>query len=78
MESYRVDAAARRPDRSGRETARQAQALCPGLPTLYVSAYSREFLVEQRLLAPDAAFLQKPFDPESLWAAEAVLGQPPA
>ena len=55
------------PGISGRALAERLQASKPALAVLYTSGYPNE-----PLLAPDAAFLAKPFTPEML--LEAVAG----
>jgi two-component system, cell cycle sensor histidine kinase and response regulator CckA len=38
----------------------------PGLPVLYMSGYTDDAIVSNGQLAPDTAFLPKPFTPETL------------
>ncbi len=54
------------PGMDGRELARRAEALCPGLPVLYMSGYTDDEIVRRGLLEAGQPFLQKPFNPETL------------
>ena len=54
------------PGTNGRELARQAQEICPGLPTLFVSGYSGQALAERGLLRDGVALLKKPFSMRDL------------
>jgi PAS domain S-box-containing protein len=54
------------PEMDGRELARRAEALRPGLPVLYMSGYTDDEIVRRGLLEAGQPFLQKPFNPETL------------
>jgi two-component system cell cycle sensor histidine kinase/response regulator CckA len=54
------------PEMDGRELARRAEALSPGLPVLYMSGYTDDEIVRRGLLEAGQPFLQKPFNPETL------------
>jgi two-component system, cell cycle sensor histidine kinase and response regulator CckA len=54
------------PVMGGRELAKQVTRLRPGLPVLYMSAYSAEEVGRRGLLPPDVPFVQKPFTPTTL------------
>jgi two-component system cell cycle sensor histidine kinase/response regulator CckA len=51
------------PQMSGPELADRLRALCPGVRTLFLSGYTAETV---RDLPPGSAFLQKPFDHDTL------------
>ena len=61
------------PGMNGRELARRAQALSPGLPVLYMSGYTDDEVVRRGLLEAGQPFLQKPFNPETLGGLVAQL-----
>ncbi len=50
----------------GREAARQLTLMRPGVRTLFLSGYTRGAITDRDALAPDMAFLQKPFTAEAL------------
>ncbi|HEV2106284.1 MAG TPA: ATP-binding protein, partial [Candidatus Eisenbacteria bacterium] len=54
------------PGESGRELARALATVRPGTRVLYVSGYTDDTVVQQGMLEPGGAFLQKPFTPEAL------------
>jgi CheY-like chemotaxis protein len=54
------------PGINGRELAARVQARCPGVRTLYMSGYPDQAVVDQGVLKPGMAYLQKPFSPLSL------------
>jgi PAS domain S-box-containing protein len=54
------------PGLSGRELARRAQALRPGLPVLYMTGYSRNAVVHQSRLDEGVELLQKPISQQQL------------
>ncbi len=54
------------PEMSGKDLAEHIGRLMPGTPVLFTSGYTDGEIVRRGLLAPDAAFLQKPFTPEGL------------
>ena len=54
------------PVMGGREMADRVARLRPGLPVLYMSAYSAEEVARRGLLPPDVPFVQKPFTPSQL------------
>lgn len=65
------------PDMDGRELASHLAEARPGLRTLFVSGYPASTLTASGALAPDAAFLQKPFSLDQFTdRVEAVLGTP--
>ena len=45
--------------------------MMPGTPVLFTSGYTDGEILRRGLLAPDAAFLQKPFTPDGLVARRA-------
>ncbi len=51
---------------NGCEVARAVKALHPGVAVVYMSAHSRAWLLRQRLIAPTALSLDKPFSGERL------------
>lgn len=51
---------------NGRVLAERLRALNPALPVLYTSGYTDDAVVRAGVVAHGAAFLQKPFTPESL------------
>jgi CheY-like chemotaxis protein len=51
---------------TGREIARQLEALQPGLRVLYVSGYAEDAIVRRGVLEPGLEFLEKPFTPAEL------------
>jgi PAS domain S-box-containing protein len=54
------------PGMSGRELADQVAKLRPGIPVLFTSGYTDGEIVRRGLLEPGAAFVQKPFDPDTI------------
>jgi CheY-like chemotaxis protein len=63
------------PGTNGRELAARFDAVRPGLRVLYLSGYSREHLVSQRLLSANDPFLAKPFQADELaTAVRAAIG----
>ena len=54
------------PGMSGRELAQRVAELRPGLPVLYTSGYTDGEIVRRGLLDPGAAFVQKPFTPDTI------------
>jgi PAS domain S-box-containing protein len=54
------------PRMNGRELARRAQALRPGLPVLHMTGYSRNALTQQGRLEPGVVLLQKPISQSQL------------
>jgi two-component system cell cycle sensor histidine kinase/response regulator CckA len=54
------------PDMPGPELARRLQAARPGLRTLFVSGYAPDTVHGRGSLPPGSAFLEKPFDRETL------------
>jgi two-component system cell cycle sensor histidine kinase/response regulator CckA len=54
------------PGVGGPELARRLREARPDLPTLFISGYTEEGVRTQRVLQPDAAYLEKPFSPEDL------------
>lgn len=54
------------PGLNGRELARRAQALRPGLPVLYMTGYSRNAVVHQGRLDEGMELLQKPISQQQL------------
>jgi CheY-like chemotaxis protein len=56
------------PRMSGRELADRLTRLRPGLRVMFMSGYTDDAVVRHGVSAPSAAFIQKPFGPESLLA----------
>lgn len=56
------------PGMNGRDLAVHLQAAQPGLKVLYLSGYTDHVVVDQGILEPGLAFLQKPFTPDQLAA----------
>lgn len=54
------------PEMSGRELAECLKKVRPEMKTLYMSGYTDEAIVNHGILAPNTAFLEKPFTPDSL------------
>ncbi|MFT3916132.1 MAG: response regulator [Anaeromyxobacteraceae bacterium] len=54
------------PGMSGSDLATEVQRQRPGLPVLYVSGYSPEFLAERHGIAEGSDLLQKPFTTDAL------------
>jgi CheY-like chemotaxis protein len=54
------------PGMNGRELAKRADALRPGLKVLYVTGYSRNAIVHQGRLDPGVELMQKPITQEAL------------
>lgn len=54
------------PQMDGKQLADELLALRPGLKVLFASGYSESAIMHQGVLAPGAAFLQKPFSPATL------------
>ena len=54
------------PQMSGPELAKKIKRTSPELKVLYMSGYAPNIIVQQRVLDPDIAYLQKPFRPKSL------------
>jgi PAS domain S-box-containing protein len=50
------------------ELDQKVRELRPDLPILYMSGYSREEMLDRRLIGPDRPFLQKPFTADELGA----------
>jgi two-component system cell cycle sensor histidine kinase/response regulator CckA len=61
------------PGMDGPELARQALAVRPGLPVLFMSGYTDDEIVRRGLLHAGQPFLQKPFTPEALGREVAAL-----
>jgi CheY-like chemotaxis protein len=57
------------PGIGGKELAEGVSRLRPGTPVLFTSGYTDGEIVQRGLLAPGAAFIQKPFTPDRLVAA---------
>jgi CheY-like chemotaxis protein len=57
------------PGLSGCDTATRLVASRPDLRTLYTSGYTDAVIAERGVLAPESAFLAKPFTADSLLAA---------
>jgi CheY-like chemotaxis protein len=54
------------PEMSGSDLVRQIEPLHPGMRVLYISGYTDEAIVHHGIPSSGAAFLQKPFLPETL------------
>ncbi len=61
------------PGKNGSELARELSALRPGLRVLFMSAYSRELLLQQGRITPSQRTLEKPFSEETLMLAVGEL-----
>ena len=53
------------PQMSGRELAEHLTGLSPELKVLYISGYMDDTIAHHGVIAPDSAFLQKPFMPDA-------------
>jgi CheY-like chemotaxis protein len=51
---------------SGRDVADQVTFIHPESKVLYMSGYADDAIIQHGVLAPDIAFLQKPFTPNTL------------
>jgi two-component system cell cycle sensor histidine kinase/response regulator CckA len=54
------------PGMGGRELADRLAKLRPDIPVLFTSGYTDGEIVRRGLLQPGAAFVQKPFDPDTV------------
>jgi CheY-like chemotaxis protein len=65
------------PEISGKDLAERVARIAPGTAVMFTSGYTDGDIVRRGLLAPDAAFIQKPFTPHGLVAAvrERLTGQ---
>ncbi len=54
------------PGIKGRELVAQIARICDGLPVLYMSAYTEDAAVNNGILDPGTAFIEKPFGPDDL------------
>lgn len=54
------------PEMSGGELAELFGRIRPETPILFMSGYTDDAIVRQRVLRPDSAYLQKPFSPDAL------------
>ncbi|MFN0166475.1 MAG: PAS domain S-box protein [Bryobacteraceae bacterium] len=65
------------PGANGRELAAQLRAMRPDLRVLYISGYTDDAILQNRILSPGVLFLQKPFTPDLLArkVREALDGQ---
>ena len=54
------------PGMNGRELARRAQVIRPGLKVLFMTGYSRNAIVHQGRLDPDVELIQKPITQDQL------------
>ena len=61
------------PHMNGRELGEHLAALRPGLPVLFMSGYTNDELIRRDLLAPEAPFIQKPFEFEAFAAKLGAL-----
>ena len=67
------------PGLNGRQLAEQLQQRRPGLRVLYMSGYTDDGLVQHLVQTADAAYVQKPFDSETLGrkVRQALESSPP-
>ncbi len=56
------------PGIKGRELVAQISQICEDLPVLYMSAYTEDAAVNNGILDPGTAFIEKPFGPDELAA----------
>jgi two-component system, cell cycle sensor histidine kinase and response regulator CckA len=56
------------PHMNGRELGEHLAAFRPGLPVLFISGYTNDEMIRRNLLAPEAPFIQKPFEVEAFAA----------
>ena len=63
---------------TGRELADRIKHLRPEIKVLFMSGYTDDVIRQRGTLAPDVAYLQKPFSPNSLAAKvrETLVNQP--
>ena len=61
------------PHMNGREMAERLAVLRRGLPVLFMSGYTDDEMIRRNLLAPDAPFIQKPFDVDAFGAKVRAL-----
>jgi PAS domain S-box-containing protein len=54
------------PEINGRELAALLTALRPGLKVLFISGYTDDAILQNRIINPGVSFLQKPFTPDTL------------
>jgi CheY-like chemotaxis protein len=54
------------PGMGGRDVAAAIAGDRPGMPVLFMSGYSEDFVAERGVLGPGASFMQKPFAPTDL------------
>lgn len=65
------------PRMNGREFAKKAVTLLPGMKVIYASGYADTHIVQNGLLARDVNFLQKPYSQQGLARmARTVLDAP--
>jgi two-component system, cell cycle sensor histidine kinase and response regulator CckA len=65
------------PHMNGRELGEHLAALRPELPVLYTSGYTNDEMIRRDLLAPEAPFIQKPFEIDAFAAKlRALLSTP--
>jgi len=54
------------PDGNGKKLFEQLSGLCPKLPVLYMSGYTKNVIVHHGILNPDMNFIEKPFTSKDL------------
>ena len=65
------------PEMGGSELADRIRRVNPSAKILFMSGYTEDRVIREHLMAPGAAFLEKPFTPDSLTQkAREVLGEP--
>jgi len=54
------------PEMGGSELAERVRRINPGVKILFMSGYTEDKVIRDNLMAPGAAFLEKPFTPDML------------
>jgi CheY-like chemotaxis protein len=66
------------PGMTGRELADQLRTLRPEMKVLYMSGYTENVIAHRGVLAPDVAYIPKPFTPQGLAAKVHEVLRPPS